>query len=66
MAIQYSSHENPMSRIKRQKDITLKNEPPPTPRSEGVQYATEEEWRKITNSSRKNEVETTLSCGYIW
>ena len=33
--------------------------PPPrprTPRSEGVQYATEEEWRKITTSSRKNEV----------
>ena len=29
----------------------------PSPaRSEGVQYATEEEWRKITNSSRKNEV----------
>ena len=29
--------------------MTLKNEPP---RSEGVQFATEEEWR---NSSRKNE-----------
>ena len=25
------------------------------PRSEGVQYATEEEWREITNSSRKDE-----------
>ena len=25
-------------------------------RSEGVQYAVEEEWRAITNSSRKNEV----------
>ena len=24
-------------------------------RSEGVQYATVEEWRTITNSSRKNE-----------
>jgi len=26
------------------------------PRSEGVQYATGEEWRAITNNSRKNEV----------
>ena len=26
------------------------------PRLEGVQYATGEEWRAITNSSRKNEV----------
>ena len=35
--------------MKRQKDITLKNEPF---RSVGVQYATGEEWR---NNSRKNE-----------
>jgi len=28
MAIPYSSHENPMSRVKRQKNITLKNEAP--------------------------------------
>ena len=27
-----------------------------SPRSEGAQYATGEEWRTITNSSRKNEV----------
>ena len=26
------------------------------PRSEDVQYATREEWRAITSSSRKNEV----------
>ena len=26
------------------------------PRLEGVQYATGEEWRAVTNSSRKNEV----------
>ena len=26
-----------------------------SPRSEGVKYATGEEWRAITNSSRKNE-----------
>ena len=33
-------------------DRTLEDE---QPRSEGVQYATEEEWREITNSSRKDE-----------
>ena len=38
-----------MNRMKRQKDMTLKDE---LPRSGGVQYATEEEWR---NNSRKNE-----------
>ena len=36
----------------RQKDMTPKDE---RPRSEGVQYATREEWRTITNSSRKNK-----------
>ena len=35
------------------KHMTLEDKPP---RSEGVQYATGEEWRAITNSSRKNEV----------
>ena len=43
-------HENPMNCIK---EMTLKDEPP---RSEGVQYATGEEWRTTTNSSRENEV----------
>ena len=42
---------------KRQKDMTPKDERPPAPlRSEGVQYATGEEWRAITNGSRKKEV----------
>ena len=35
--------------MKRQKDMTLKDEPP---RSLGIQYATAEEWRK---RSRRNE-----------
>ena len=47
--LQYSCLENPMNRIKRQKDRTLKDE---LPRSVGAQYATGEEWRK---NSRKNE-----------
>ena len=38
-----------MKSMKRQKDMTLKDE---FPRSVGVHYATGEEWR---NSSRKNE-----------
>ena len=41
-----------MNWIKRQKDIIPKIEPL---RSEGVQYATGEEWRRITNSPRMNE-----------
>ena len=38
-----------MNSMERQKDKTLEDEPPS---SEGIQYATEEEWR---NSSRKKE-----------
>ena len=47
--IQYSCLENPMNSMKRQKDITLKDE---LSRSVGAQHATGEEWR---NNSRKNE-----------
>ena len=47
--LQYSCLENPMNSMKRQKDRTLKEEPP---RSVGAQYATEDQWR---NNSRKNE-----------
>ena len=47
--IQYSSLENPMNCMKRQKDRTLKDE---LPRSVGTQYATGDRWR---NNSRKNE-----------
>ena len=46
---QYSCLENPMNSMKRQKDMTLKDE---LPRSVGAQYATGEDWR---NNSRKNE-----------
>ena len=52
-SLQYTSCENPMNYIKRQKDMTLKEEPP---RSEGVQYATGEEWRTTTTITKKNEV----------
>ena len=47
--LQYSCLENPMSSMKRQKYMTLKDE---LPRLLGAQYAMGEEWRNI---SRKNE-----------
>ena len=46
--LQYACLENPMNSMKRQKDMTLKDE---LPRSVGAQYVTGEEWR---NNSRKN------------
>ena len=42
-----------MNSMKRQKDMTLEDV---SPSLTGIQYATGEEWRAITNSSRKNEV----------
>ena len=48
-ALQYSCFENPMNRMKRQKDRTLKDE---LPMSVGAQYVTGDQWR---NNSRKNE-----------
>ena len=47
--LQYSCLENPINSMKRQKDMTLKDE---LPRSVGAPYATREEWR---NNTRKNE-----------
>ena len=47
--LQYSCLENLMNSMKRQKDMTLKDEPS---RLVGAQYATGEEWR---DNSRKNE-----------
>ena len=47
--LQYSSLENPMNSMKRQKNLTVKDE---LPRSVGTQYATGDQWR---NNSRKNE-----------
>ena len=39
--------------MKKQKDMTLEDEPP---RLKGVQYATGEEQRAITNNFRKNGI----------
>ena len=47
--LQHFCLENPMNSMKRQKDMTLKDE---LPRAVGAQYATGDQWR---NNSRKNE-----------
>ena len=47
--LQCSCLENPMNSMKRQGDMTLKDE---LPRLVGAQYATGDEWR---NNSRQNE-----------
>ena len=54
--LQYSGLENPTDSKKRQTDMTPEDEPP---RTEGVQYATGEEQRAITNSCRKKEATGT-------
>ena len=41
-----------MNSMKRQKDMIPENE---LPKSQGVQYATGEEWRAMAYSSRKNK-----------
>ena len=50
--LQCFCQKNPMDTMKRQKDMT----PVEPTRLGGVQYATGEEQRAITNSSRENEV----------
>ena len=47
--LQYSCPENPMYSMKKQRDMTLKDD---LSRSVGAQYATGEQWR---NNFRKNE-----------
>ena len=59
--LQYSSLENPVNSIKRQKDRTLKDE---LPRSVGAQDATGDQWR---NNSRKNEgMEPKQNNTQVW
>ena len=53
---QCSCLENPNDSMKRYKDTTPEDVPR---RLEGVQYATGEEQRAITNNSKKNEVTGT-------
>ena len=50
--LQYSCLENPMNSMKRQKDMTLKDE---FPRLVGTQYATGEEQRNSFSSNEEAE-----------
>ena len=45
-----------MAKKKKRKKKKKKTTPDEPPGPEGLQYATEEEWRAVTNSSRKNDV----------
>ena len=44
--------ENPMNIMKRQEDMTLKDE---SPRSIGIQYATGEEWGNNSKNNKETE-----------
>ena len=64
--LQYSCLENPTNSIKRQKDMTLKDE---ISRSVDAQYATGEEWRKSSRRNKEAEpkqkqyLAVSVSCG---
>ena len=58
--LQYSCLENPMNRMKRQKDMTLKDG---LPRSVGAQYATGNQWR---NNSRENGQSKSKNSTQLW
>jgi len=62
--LQYSCLENPKNSLKRQKQMTWKDE---VPRSVGAQYATEKTG-EITPERMKrwSESKTTPSCGCDW
>ena len=60
--LQYSCLENPMNSMKRQKDMTLKDE---LPRLGGAQYATEEEWRNNSRKKRRSQSKNTTQL-WMW
>ena len=61
--LQYSCLENPINNMKRQKDMTLKDE---LLRSVGAQYATGEEWRNNFRKKEEMEPKQMSSCGCDW
>ena len=62
---QHSCLENPVNSMKRQKDMTLKDE---LPRSVGAQYATGDQWRKKLQKELRDgaKAKTIPSCGCDW
>ena len=59
--LQYSWLENPIKRMKRQKDRTLKDE---LPRSVHAQYASGDQWRN--NSIKNEEMEPKKNNTLLW
>ena len=59
--LQYSCLENPINSMKRQKDMTLKDE---LARLVGVQYATGDQWR--SNSRKNEEMSQSKNSTQLW
>ena len=60
-SLQYSYLENPINSMKKQKDITLKDE---LPRSVGAQNATGDQWR--SNSRKNEEMSQSKNSTQLW
>ena len=61
--LQYSFLENPMNRMKRQKDRTLKDE---LPRSIGAEYATGDQWRNSCRRMKRQSQSKNNTQLWIW
>ena len=59
--LQHSCLDNPMNGMKRQKDITLKDE---LPRLLGAQYATGDQWR--SNSRKMKRQSQSKNSTQLW
>ena len=59
--LQYSCFENSINSMKRQKDMTMKDE---HPRSVDAQYATGEEWRKNEETESKQKQNPVCRCDW--
>ena len=60
----YSCLENPLDSMRRQKDMTMEDEPP---RLEGAHYATGKEQRTITNTpERKKWLGQSRNNAQLW
>jgi len=64
--LQYSCLENPMNSMKRQKDMTLKDEFPRSVSAQYIsaQYTTRDQWRN--NSEKNEETEPSKNSAQLW
>ena len=61
--LQYSCIENPINSMKRQKEMTLKDE---LSRLVGAQNATGEEWRNNSRKKDRAKAKIMPTCGCDW